>query len=104
MGKEEYSNKAFPSGEGGRALSEVGRGKYRFAKLLLYVQSSSALFRPPFGGTFPKGEGIASLKNNIVSYQVCFRQIRRKPLHAFMQKLKLYNSLVEPHSSAIAFS
>ena len=68
MGKEEYSNKAFPSGEGGRALSEVGRGKYRFAKLLLYVQSSSALFRPPFGGTFPKGEGIASLKNNFVYY------------------------------------
>ena len=44
--KENIANKAFPSGEGGRALSEVGRGKYRFAELLLYVQSGSALFRP----------------------------------------------------------
>ena len=60
---------AFPFGEGGRALSEVGRGKYRFAELLLYVQSSSALFRP-LRGHLPQRGRLCSAKEQF-SELVC---------------------------------
>ena len=63
--KGNLANKAFPSGEGGRAparseeANTISPNCFCMSKV---VPLSSA----PFGGTFPKGEGFAPLKHNLV--------------------------------------